>query len=425
MVLFGLVPSLHGTRTPLEETMRATGRSATGGRAASRLRQALVGSQFAIVTPLLVGAGLLLSTLAELKRVDPGFDTSNILTGSISLPPALYPDDAMANFWKDLRERVSAVPGVAAVAYADGRPPNDVSNFNNFDLEAHPAGPGESQPVTPWVAVTPEYFNLLGLELIEGRLLERRDAEKETIEDVVVDRAWAQRFFPTQSAIGKRFKEGGCTACPWTTVVGVVGNVKYAGLEQADNGSVYWPLGDMARTRNLIVRTTIDPSAAIPPVVRVMRELNPAVPLSSVQTIDELMDASLDQPRSLSVLIGVLAVVALTLSLVGIYGVMAHYVQQYAKDISIRLALGGRPSDVLRLVVGQGMNVVVIGVAAGMLAAFFLARLMSSLLFGVAPTDLATFAGVGGLLLLVGALACLIPARRATAIAPAAVLRTE
>jgi putative ABC transport system permease protein len=156
-----------------------------------------------------------------------------------------------------------------------------------------------------------------------------------------------------------------------------------------------------------------------------VRELNPAVPLSSVQTVDELMDASLEQPRSLSVLVGVLAVVALTLSLVGIYGVMANYVEQYAKDISIRLALGGQPSDVLRLVVGQGMKVVAIGVIAGMAVAFFLARLMSTLLFGVTATDATTFASVAGLLLAIGVLACLIPARRATALQPASVLRLD
>jgi predicted permease len=405
--------------------MRATGRSATGSRAVRRLRQALVGTQFAIVTPLLIGAGLLLATLTELKRVDPGFDTHNIVTGSIYLPPALYPDDALSGFWSGMRERVSAVPGVTSVAYADGRPPDDVGNFNNFELELHPTPPGGSQPVTPWVGVTPEYFHLLGLTLFEGRLLERRDAEKENLEDIVVDRAWAQRFFPNDSAVGKRLREGGCTTCPWTTVVGVVNHVKYAGLHQRDQGSVYWPLVDTVRNRNLIVRTTLEPAAVLPSITRVVRELNPAVPLSSVQTVDELMDASLEQPRSLSVLVGVLAVVALTLSLVGIYGVMANYVEQYAKDISIRLALGGQPSDVLRLVVGQGMKVVAIGVIAGMAVAFFLARLMSTLLFGVTATDATTFASVAGLLLAIGVLACLIPARRATALQPASVLRLD
>jgi hypothetical protein len=261
--------------------------------------------------------------------------------------------------------------------------------------------------------------------LFEGRLLERRDAEKENLEDIVVDRAWAQRFFPNDSAVGKRLREGGCTTCPWTTVVGVVNHVKYAGLHQRDQGSVYWPLVDTVRNRNLIVRTTLEPAAVLPSITRVVRELNPAVPLSSVQTVDELMDASLEQPRSLSVLVGVLAVVALTLSLVGIYGVMANYVEQYAKDISIRLALGGQPSDVLRLVVGQGMKVVAIGVIAGMAVAFFLARLMSTLLFGVTATDATTFASVAGLLLAIGVLACLIPARRATALQPASVLRLD
>ena len=390
-----------------------------------RLRQALVGVQFAIVTPLLIGAGLLLASLSELRHVDPGFDTRNILTGSISLPLSQYPSESMGTVWTDLRQRIAALPGVSGVAFADGRPPDDVSNFNNFDLEEHPAPPDGSQPVTPWIAVTPEYFGLMGLTLYEGRFLETRDAQRENLEEVVVDRAWAQRFFPNQSAIGKRFKEGGCTTCPWTSVVGVVNNVKYAGLHQPDQGSVYSPMGDDTRNRNLVIRTTVDPASILPSVQRVVREMNPGLPFSSVATVDELMEQSLEQPRWLSLLVGVLAIVALTLSLVGVYGVMAHYVQQHAKDISIRLALGGRPSQVLRMVTRQGMQVVAGGVVVGLLVAFLLTGLISSLLFGVSPGDAWTFASVSALLLAVGLFACLVPAKRATGLQPASVLRND
>ena len=231
-VLFGAVPALYGAGGPVEESLRSMGRSATGSRAVRRLRRGLVASQFAIATPLLVGAGLLLVSLNELRRVDLGFDTRNMLTGAIQLPAAQYPENASIVFWDELKRRVAALPGVSAVAFADGRPPDDVSDFNNFDLEDQPTPPGQSQPVTPWVGVTPEYFGVLGLPLLEGRLLDERDMRAEDLEAVVVDRAWAKRFFPNESAIGKRLRSGGCTQCPWTTVVGVVSEVKYAGLDQ-------------------------------------------------------------------------------------------------------------------------------------------------------------------------------------------------
>jgi putative ABC transport system permease protein len=411
------------------------GRSSTGSVAVRRLRRALVGSQFAIATPLLVVAGLLLTSLNALGRVDLGFDRRNVLSGSVSLPAAQYPEPGrVASFWEQLQRRVEALPGVAGVAFADGRPPNEVGNFNNFDLEDFPTQPGESQPVTPWVSVTPEYFELLGLTLMQGRTFDERDGSVPDVEVVVVDQAWAKRFFPGESAIGKRFREGGCTSCPWTTVIGVVSDVKYAGLDKPDQGSVYTPMAGrgvllpeqaMSRFRYLILKTGVEASTLVPAVAQVVRELDPSLPFSNVATADELVARSLQRPRSLSRLVGGFAIVALILSIVGIYGVMAYYVQQHAKDISIRLALGGTRSDVLRLIVGQGMKLVVGGVAVGLLAAVLLTRLMSSLLFGVGAADAFTLVAVSGLLVAVALMACLVPARRATGLQPAAVLRND
>src|SRR5207249_3562539 len=190
-------------------------------------------------TPLLIIAGLLLASLNELGRVDLGFDSHNLLSGSILLTAAQYPEAGrVAAFWDELQRRVEALPGVSGVAFADGRPPDDVGNFNNFNLEDYPTSPGQSQPVTPWVSVTPEYFRLLGLALLQGRVFDERDGRGPDVEVVVVDRAWAKRFFPNEGAVGKRFREGGCTRCPWTTVVGVVSEVKYAGLDKPDEGTV-------------------------------------------------------------------------------------------------------------------------------------------------------------------------------------------
>jgi putative ABC transport system permease protein len=300
-----------------------------------------------------------------------------------------------------------------------------VNNINNFDLEDAPAAAGQSQPATPWIGVTPEYFGVMGLKLVEGRLLEDRDGLKENLEDVVVDRAWARRFFPSGSALGKRFHEGGCTSCPWTTVVGIVSDVKYVGLDTPDQGTVYWPMSGPDGMRQLIVRTKADPSGVLPSIRQSLRELEPGAPLTSVATIDELVKQSLDQPRSLAVLVGAFALTALALSVFGIYGVMAYFVQQQSKDISIRMALGGTILGVLRLLVGNGMKLVALGVAAGLLVSVGLTRLISNLLFGVRPADPAVLSGVSALLLAVAVCACLVPAVRGTRVQPASLLRNE
>ena len=425
-LIFGLVPAIQGTRGPVDAALRAQGRTSTGSFAVRRLRRVLVAAQFAIATPLLIVAGLLLGSLNQLQHVDLGFDHRRVITGSIRLPAAQYQDPARVSvFWGELARRMAAVPGVAGVAFADGLPPQGVGNLNNFDLEDFPAAPGQSQPSTPWVAASPEYFRVLGLSLLEGRLLDERDARTENLESVVVDRAWARRFFPNGSAVGKRFREGGCTTCPFTSVVGVVSNVKYLGLDAPDDGTVYWPLPEQGLTRFLVVRTQTDPLALLPTLQRAVREVDPSAPLSNVATIDDLVAQSLERPLSLSLLVAAFAAVALVLSVVGIYGVMGYYVQQHRREIAIRVALGGSAADVLRLVMGHGMRVVIVGVSAGVLAALIAARLVASLLFGVGAADALTFAGVSGALVIVALAACFVPASRAVAVQPAAVLRND
>src|SRR5215203_3037007 len=239
-LLFGLMPAVHGAGVSVDESLRSLGRSTTGNMGVRRLRRLLVGSQFAVATPLLVVAGLLLASLNELRRVDVGFDTHNLLTGGILLPATQYTDAARVDaFWDELRRDVAALPGVAGVAFADGRPPNDVDDVNNFQLEETPVLQGQSEPVAPWLAVTPEYYGVLGLSLLEGRLLTNDDEISDRPPVVVVDQAWARRFFPGGRAVGKRLRSGGCTDCPWTTVVGVVSDVKYEGLNRPNEGAVY------------------------------------------------------------------------------------------------------------------------------------------------------------------------------------------
>ncbi|HUQ87765.1 MAG TPA: ABC transporter permease [Vicinamibacterales bacterium] len=421
-LLFGLVPALNATGGTVDESLRSS-RSSTAGVGVRRLRQLLVGAQFAIATPLLIVAGLLLVSLNQLKLVDMGFKTEQVLTGSVRLPGAQYEDPARIEaFWDELKRRVAALPGVSSVAYSDSVPPNQPGQHNNFALESQP--PDQPQAVTPWVAISPEFVPTLGLTLIEGRLLDQRDVQPNVPSSVVVDRAWARRFFPGESAVGKRMKSGGCTTCDWTTVVGVVSDVKYDGVDQPNQGTVYFPLQG-SPFRFLIVRSDGDPRPLAPSVRQKVRELEPAAPLSNVATAADLVDQSLMRPQSLSMLVTSFAIVALLLSVIGIYGVMGYYVQQHMREISIRMALGGTRGDVAKLVIGQGMGVVVGGVIAGTMIALGATRLMSSLLFGVGATDPLAFTSVTALMIAVALLAVAMPAWRAMRLQPAAVLRSE
>jgi putative ABC transport system permease protein len=425
-LLFGVVPALFGSQGPIAESLRTLGRAATGSPGVRRVRWALAAGQFAVATPLLIVAGLLAVSLSQLGRVDLGFERHNVVTGQVALPPAQYQDPArVAAFWTELRRRLERLPGVIGVAFADGRPPNEVLMVNNFDLETAPTPPGRSQPATPWVATTPDYFELLGLALLQGRLFDERDMLDASDRVVVVDQAWARRFFPNGNAVGARFHEGGCTTCPWLTVIGVVSTVKYAGLDSPDEGTVYWALTPSRNSRFVVFKTSADPAIVVPSVREAIRQVDPAVPLARVATVDDLVTRSLQLPRSVSLVVGIFAVVAVLLSIVGIYSVMAHYVQQHSKDISIRLALGGSRGEVLRLIVGQGMRVVVVGVVVGLLTALVLTRLIARLLFEIAPVDIFTFGAVAALMLGVALIACLTPARRAIGVQPAAVLRAE
>jgi putative ABC transport system permease protein len=425
VALFGIVPAVQGSSASIDDALRAEGRTATGSAGVRRLRRALVGAQFAIATPLLVIAALLLVSLARLGRVDLGIDTHDIVTAQLTETTSGHADPAKVTaFWDEMQRRIADVPGVAGVAFTDGRPPADVNNFNNFDLEDAPTPPGHSQPVVPWLAVTPSYFRVAGVSLVEGRLLDDRDSLPSTPPVILVDQAWAARFYPHQSAVGRRLRQGGCTTCPLTTVVGVVTTVKYAGLDKPDEGTVYQPMGPRT-TRMVIIRTNGDPASVMASIRDRIRAFDPGVPLYSVATMDELVDRALDRPRSLSALIGGLAVSALVLSIIGIYGVMAYHVQQHTKEIGIRMALGGTARDVLGLVLGQGMSIVAIGVVIGLGGALALARLAATLLFGVSAADPIAIGGVCALLLTTALLACLVPALRAVSIPPAAVLRND
>jgi putative ABC transport system permease protein len=422
-LVIGIVPAIHGVRLGAHRQLPSGGRTTTDTPAARRVRRVLVGAEFAIATPLLVAAVLVLATLNHLRDVPVGVETSKILTASVSLPQGTYPNvAALRTFWDRALERLRVIPGVQSVSFADSRPPREVAQENDVDLEDHPTPPGKNQPTNPWVGVTPEFFMTVGLSLQQGRLLAASDFAENAPDVVVVDRAWADRFFPHEHVLGRRFHSGGCASCPWTSVVGVVGTVKYLGVDAPDQGTVYWPLNERERSRFILIRSD-RPSALAAPLQQAMRELDPNLALSDMATVEDLVTTSLATPRYLSVLVGTFGAAALLLSLVGIYGVMTYFVQQHRRDIGIRLALGGDPSQVGRLVIRQGLAVVAIGVLLGLGTTFFTSKIISSVLFGVSATDPATIALVPAVLIVAALIACAVPARRAATVDPAEVLR--
>jgi len=418
--LGGLAPALRAGRGKMDQALRSGSRASSDGPAARRLRRALVVVEFALATPLIVGAALVTASLDRLGNIPVGFDTSRIFTGEVALSGPKYADESTRSaFWKSALERVSVLPGVESAALSDSRPPRGAGQTNNFDLEDRPTRAGENQPLSTWVGVSPRFFSTVGLPLESGRLFDDRSLSDNVI---VVDRAWADRFFPGEEVLGRRLKGGGCSECPWTTIVGVVGTVKYTGLDASDEGTVYFPLVDLPNAY-FVLRTTGDPAAMAPTMARTVRELDAGLALSGIATGDELVSEALSAPRRLSVVVGIFALSALLLSIVGVYGVMAYFVQQHTRDIGVRLALGGEPGAIGWMVILQGLRLVTVGIVAGTALALFGARYVEALLFGISAMDLRVVIGVPVVLLTIAAIACAVPGRRAARLDPAVILR--
>jgi predicted permease len=417
--LGGLPSTVGRSALGLESALKSSGRGSTEGGGTRRLRRLLVAGEFALATPLVVASVLVLASLARLSAVDVGIDTTRVLTAQVSLPAARYDEPARAAFWKRAIDRLARAPGVQAVAIADSRPPADAGNLNNFDLEDRPTPPGENQPIATWVAASPGFFAAVGLAIDQGRGLDDRSFDDN---EVVVDRAWARRFFPGEAVVGRRLREGGCTTCPWTTVIGLVETVKWQGLDAADSGTVYYPFVDFP-SGYIVARTDGDPISLAAGVRDAVRDLDPGLAVADVASGPELIASSIAQPRSLAVVFGIFAATAVALSVVGIYGIMAYFVEQRRREIGIRIALGGHPAAVRRMILGQGVRLVAAGVAVGIGAAFVSARWLTSVLFEISATDGRILIAAGMMLVAAAALASLGPARRAAAIDPATLLR--
>jgi putative ABC transport system permease protein len=425
-LIFGVVPALRVSAVGLSETLKEGARSSTSGH--ETFRKTLAASEIALSLALLVGAGLLLRSFNKLYAVDPGFRADHLLTMDIGLPFARYPQGAekTMTFYRELLRRVNALPGVESAGAVNVLPLG--TNFDTAGTE--PEGfvykRGE-MPYPERYIVTPGYLAAVGIRLVRGRLLTDEDQEGAPLA-VLVSTTAAERWWPNQDPIGRHVKVPGFDVSPqpWRTVVGVVQDVKQAGLDAPHTMQIYLPhaqyrVGDLT----LVVRAKSNPLDLAPLVQGQVRELDPDQGVSNVATMDQVMSDSVASRRFSTTLLGALAGLGLLLASVGVYGVISYGVSQRTREIGIRMALGARRKDVLSLVVAQGMKLLLLGVAAGAVAAFVLTPVMSSLLFGISPTDPVTFAGSVIFLALVALLACYIPARRAAKVEPMVALRYE
>ena len=429
-IVFGLVPAIWGPRVDLTDALKEGSRGSTAG--GGGLRKSLVVVEVALSVMLLVGAGLMLRSFSRLRNVNPGFRTDHALTLRVSLPVpngqiTKADEDRFVSFFDRTLTRLNELPGVTAAGASNLIPLDGGATDRLIEIEGYVPRDTSDMPDAQNRQTTPGWFDAMGIPLLRGRLMERSDDDKAP-RVLVVNEAFAKRFFSDGDAIGKRIRLGKLTAeFPWATIVGVVGDVRGFALDEPPQPTMYWPVAQIRATPSLaiVVRTQGDPVAVSSTVRDAIAQIDQAQPIYDIQTLDQLVAKSLDQRRFTLTLMVLFGVIALVLSAIGIYGVMAFAVTQRTQEIGIRMALGASAVDVLKMVVGSGMFLALIGVAVGLIGAFGLTRLMASLLFGVSPTDLVTFGLVTVGLLIVALLACYIPARRATKVDPLVALRYE
>lgn len=423
-LVFGVVPALYASRANPQSVMRESGRTFAGDRKGQLARRALVVGEVALALTLLAGAGLLVRSLRAIQEVDPGFRAENMLTFQVALPDAKYPESEQTTaFFSQLLEGVRAAPGVTAAGLTSVLPFSGGWSTSSFTVEGYEPRGDEPGPWGDFRVVSEGYDRALGVTLIRGRFLTDADDENAPLV-AVVDEEMVRRYWPNEDPIGKRISEDEGV---WITVVGVVRHTKHAGLNDEDRVQLYLPyrqLGGVAQA-TIAVRTTGDPLAAVGTVRRVVASLDPEQPIANVQSMEALVDQSL-QGRRLSVqLLTVFSALAAFLAALGIYGVISHMVAQRTRELGIRMALGAATTSVLMMVLRQGVTLAGIGVGIGLIGAFGLTRLISGQLYGVAPTDPVTFAVTAAVLVVVAVVASLLPAGRAAKVDPMVALRAE
>lgn len=422
-LIFGLAPALQVSKADVQDALKEGGNAGNSPHR-NRVRAALVVAEVSSALVLLIGAGLLINSFMRLQQVDTGLRPENVLTCKITLPLAKYPtSDSMANFYGQLFDRVSSLPGVQAVGATNLLPIQQTGTNGEITIEGHAPDPSGHGPLVEYRIATPDYFRALGIPLVAGREFTSQD-QQNTEPVLIVNQTFARRLLPDEDPIGKRILNFGPNGAK---IIGVVGDVKQSGLTNSIRPELFMPYtqGIWARTMTVVTRAASDPAKVAVMVREAVQAIDPNQPIYGVQTMENVISGSLSSQRLNMALLGIFAAVALILALIGIYSVMSYTVTQSTREIGIRMALGAQAGDVLRLVVGHGLVLTLIGVALGVTAAFALTRLMSSLLYGVTATDPLTFIVVPAMLILVAVVSCYVPARRATKVDPMIALRYE
>jgi putative ABC transport system permease protein len=436
-LIFGLAPAWQASKPNLNESLKEGGRvSADAGHYVRRL---LVISEVALALVLLIGAGLMIRSLLHLRSISPGINPKNVLTMKIPLLPSTYNEAAkIRNFYQQLLERTNGVSGVEAAGITADMPLTGAESQVQFWLGGGARPAPDAMKAALFCPTSAGYAEAMGIQLLQGRFIGPRDLS-DSPKVAVIDENLARGLFPNEDPVGKQLSIKGFFKLPDLVceIVGVVNHVKHLGLDvdsqQKVQYQIYYPytqvpdllLPKMVDNITLVARTQSDPMAIAPDVKNQVLALDKDQPVNNIRTMEQIVSTSIAQQRFSLLLLGIFAGIALTLAAVGVYGVMNYTVAQRTQELGIRMALGARPGDVLRLIVGQGMTLAVIGVALGLVAAFALTRLMASLLFGVSASDPATFMVVAILLVAVALAACFIPARRATKVDPMIALRYE
>jgi len=431
-IVFGLAPALQVSKADLNETLKEGGRAGTRGLRAHRIRSALVVAQVALSLVLLTGAGLMLRSFAELHAASPGVDPKGVVSAGVALPGARYAEqDARRQFVRRVIDRLESMPGVETASLVVPLPLSGNGWQTTFVVEGRPEPEPGKYPGMDIARVTPNYFRTMGVRLLQGRTFTWHDDEKAP-PVAMIDETFARTWFPHEDPIGRRIKIDAGHPPPgepppaWRTVVGVVSHVKNYGVDEESRVEVYVPfLQRPVSSFSLLTKGPGDAAAAARMMREAVREADPTLPIFAVRTMEEYLARTLTPKRLMMLVLALYAGVALTLAAVGIYGVMSYAVEQRTAEIGIRMALGARPGDVLRLVVGHGMLLTIGGVGIGLAGAYWLTELLAALLFGVTATDAATFAAVATLLAAVAFVATLIPARRAARVDPLVALHYE
>ena len=425
-VIFGLVPARQATKLDLNEVLKqGGGRAGIGGHRG--LRSALVVTEVALALVLLIGAGLMIRTIIRLQGLDPGFRPENVLVMGTVLPRQKYVElPKRSAFYQQVLERVKTLPGVVGAACTTSVPLVLRGGTNGFAIEGKPPAAGSDANHRQ---ISPDYFRVMGIPLRAGRYFDEHDGT-DSLPVAIINETMASKFWPNENALGKRFKVSGPKPDrPWLTIVGVVGDVRQMGLDVPVKAEMYFPYRQMdvfwAAPSQLAIRTAGDPMNVVAAVRREVWAVDKDQPISNVRTMEEILDGEVAPRRLQMSLLAGFAALALLLASIGIYGVLSYAVTQRTHEIGIRMALGARRRDVLRMVVGDGMRLALWGVGIGLAAALALTRMMASLLYGVTATDPSTFALVPVLLLFVALIASYIPARRATKVDPQVALRYE